>query len=263
MHIKDRTFIITGGSSGLGLATARELHSHGGYIAILDMNTDAGEEVVKELGSDRSRFFEVDVTDTDSIANALKGTSAWVKKTGRQIGGVVSAAGVGNPGKIIDRHNEPLSLSSIDFVLNINLRGTLDFVRQALPYMTQVQPDGADGERGVVILVSSSAAYDGQPGQVSYAASKGAVRSMTLPLARDLAPYGIRVVTIAPSLFESRMTAMMSDKVRKSLERVMEFPKRAGRGEEFAQLARQSVENIMLNGVTIRLDGAMRMPSRL
>lgn len=100
MHIKDRTFIITGGSSGLGLATARELHSHGGYIAILDMNTDAGEEVVKELGSDRSRFFEVDVTDTDSIANALKGTSAWVKKTGRQIGGVVSAAGVGNPGKV-------------------------------------------------------------------------------------------------------------------------------------------------------------------
>lgn len=154
-------------------------------------------------------------------------------------------------------------MSSIDFVLNINLRGTLDFVRQCLPMMTKTEPQGPDGERGVIILVSSSAAYDGQPGQVSYAASKGAVRSLTLPLARDLAPYGIRVVTIAPSLFESRMTAMMSDKVRKSLERVMEFPKRPGKASEFAQLVRSSIENQMLNGVSIRLDGGMRMPSKM
>jgi 3-hydroxyacyl-CoA dehydrogenase/3-hydroxy-2-methylbutyryl-CoA dehydrogenase len=157
---------------------------------------------------------------------------------------------------MIDRNNEPLSLSSIDFVLNINLRGTLDFVRQLVPLMTKNQPTEPDNERGCVILVSSSAAYDGQPGQVSYAA-------MTLPMARDLAQFGIRVVTIAPSLFESNMTAMMSDKVRKSLERVMEFPKRAGKGEEFAELTRHAIENVMLNGVALRLDGAMRMPSRL
>ncbi|KAK3059706.1 hypothetical protein LTS18_010226, partial [Coniosporium uncinatum] len=117
--------------------------------------------------------------------------------------------------------------------------------------------------RGVVILVSSSAAFDGQPGQVSYAASKGAMASMTLPMARDLARYGIRVVTIAPSLFESRMTAMMGEKAKKSLERVMEFPVRAGRGEEFASMVREGVTNVMLNGTVIRLDGAMRMPSKM
>ncbi|KEQ77582.1 NAD(P)-binding protein [Aureobasidium namibiae CBS 147.97] len=263
MHIKDRLFVISGGSSGLGLATVRNLHQRGGYIAIFDLNADTGAEVIKELGSERSRFFEVDVTDTKSIGRAVEGVSEWVQETGKLIGGIVSAAGVGNPGKMVDRNNEPLSLSSIDFVLNINLRGTLDFVRQLLPLMTKNQPTQPDNERGCVILVSSSAAYDGQPGQVSYAASKGAVRSMTLPMARDLAQFGIRVVTIAPSLFESNMTAMMSDKVRKSLERVMEFPKRAGKGEEFAELTRHAIENVMLNGVALRLDGAMRMPSRL
>lgn len=183
--------------------------------------------------------------------------------------------------KMLDRKLEPLSMDSIDTVLNINLRGTLDFVRQCLPFMAKNEPSGPDGERGVVILVSSSAAYDGQPGQVrvhpaiailsalpnivqvSYAASKGAVRSMTLPMARDLAPFGIRVVSIAPSLFESNMTRMMSDKVRKSLERVMEFPKRSGQPPEFAGLVRHIIENQMLNGETIRLDGAMRMPSRM
>ncbi|GAB7353930.1 hypothetical protein MBLNU459_g4537t2 [Dothideomycetes sp. NU459] len=268
MHIKDRTFIVTGGSSGLGLATARNLHSHGGSIAILDLNAKSGEKAVQELGSERSHFFECDVSDTESIETAVKAVAQWVKNSGKAIGGIISAAGsvaiadsCGFP-QMVDRNNEPLSLSSIDFVLNINLRGTLDFVRQCLPYMTTTEQT-AEGERGVVILVSSSAAFDGQPGQVSYAASKGAVRSMTLPMARDLAQYGIRVLTIAPSLFESNMTAVMSDKVRKSLERVMEFPHRAGRGEEFAELVKHGIENIMLNGEVIRLDGAMRMPSRL
>ncbi|KAH0361664.1 3-hydroxyacyl-CoA dehydrogenase type-2, partial [Aureobasidium melanogenum] len=261
MHIKDRLFVISGGSSGLGLATARNLHERGGYIAILDLNVESGGEAVKELGSERSRFFEADVSDTESITKAVEGVSKWIQESGKPIGAIISAAGVGRPGKIIDRKGEPLSLSSIDFVLNINLRGTLDFVRQLLPLMIKNKPTEPDNERGCVILVSSSAAYDGQPGQVSYAASKGAVRSMTLPMARDLAPFGIRVVTIAPSLFESNMTAVMSDKVRKSLERVMEFPKRAGKGEEFAELTRHAIENIMLNGVAMRLDGAMRMPT--
>lgn len=154
-------------------------------------------------------------------------------------------------------------MEKIDFVLNINLRGTIDLIRQCLPHMINVKPLPPDGERGVIIMVSSSAAFDGQPGQVAYAASKGAVASLTLPLSRDLARYGIRAVTIAPSLFESAMTAQLSDKARKSLERVMEFPVRAGKPEEFASLVRQSIENGMLNGTVLRLDGAMRMPSKM
>jgi NAD(P)-dependent dehydrogenase (short-subunit alcohol dehydrogenase family) len=129
--------------------------------------------------------------------------------------------------------------------------------------MAKTTPVGEDGERGVIILVASSAAFDGQPGQVAYAASKGAIASLTLPLTRDLARYGIRVVTIAPSLFDSPMTSVMPEKVRKSLMRVMEFPVRPGRPSEFAQLVRQSIENIMLNGVVLRLDGGSRMPSKL
>lgn len=147
--------------------------------------------------------------------------------------------------------------------MNVNVRGTIDLVRQCLPHMANTTPVGGDGERGVIILVASSAAFDGQPGQVAYSASKGAIASLTLPLTRDLARYGIRVVTIAPSLFKSRMTDMMSDKVRASLTRVMEFPRRPGNGEEFAQLVQQSIENIMLNGVVLRLDGGMRMPSKM
>ena len=154
-------------------------------------------------------------------------------------------------------------MSAVDFVLSINLRGTIDLIRQVVPYMTQAPGTGPDNERGVIIMVASSAAFDGQMGQVAYAASKGAVRSMTLPMARDLARFGIRVVTIAPSLFDSNMTALMSDKVRRSLERVMEFPKRAGRPDEFARLVKHVVENAMLNGEVVRLDGAMRMPSKL
>jgi NAD(P)-dependent dehydrogenase (short-subunit alcohol dehydrogenase family) len=148
-------------------------------------------------------------------------------------------------------------------VLNVNLRGTIDLVRQTLEHIAKVEPEGSDEERGVVIMVASSAAFDGQKGQVSYSASKGAVTAMTLPMARDLARYGVRVVTIAPSLFESRMTSVMPEKVRKSLEGAMEFPRRAGQPAEFAQLARQAIENVMLNGVVIRLDGAMRMPSKM
>lgn len=262
MHIKDRTFIISGGASGLGLATVRDLHAHGGYIAVLDLNADNGTKVVSELG-DRTKFFETDVSETSSIEAAVQGAGAWIRETGKLLGGVIPAAGVGSPGKLIDRHNEPIPIESLDFVININLRGTLDLIRLSLPLMSTNTPTSPDNERGVIVMVSSSAAYDGQPGQVAYAASKGAVRSLTLPLARDLASLGIRAMTIAPSYFESNMTAQMSDKVRKSLERVLEFPKRPGKGEDFAAMVRHCVENVMLNGECIRLDGATRMPSKL
>lgn len=168
--------------------------------------------------------------------------------------------------QILDGKHRPLPIENIDTVLNINLRGTLDLVRQALPHLATAPasptPQG-DAERGVVVLVASAAAFDGQMGQVAYAASKGALASATLPLARDLSRFGVRVVTVAPGTFETPMTSLLTDKVRRSLENAMEFPKRGGTGEEFAALVRSCVENVMLNGCVIRLDGASRMPSRL
>jgi 3-hydroxyacyl-CoA dehydrogenase / 3-hydroxy-2-methylbutyryl-CoA dehydrogenase len=262
MYIKDRTFIISGGASGLGLATVRDLHSHGGYIAILDLNADTGARVVRELGS-RAKFWEADMRDTAALEKAVSEISAWTIETSAPIGGVIPAAGVGLPAKLITKNNEPVEMDALDFVLNINLRGVLDLLRLSLPHMTTNTPTTPDGERGVLILVSSSAAFDGQPGQVAYAASKGAIRSMALVLARDLAQNGIRCVAIAPSYFESAMTAQMSDKVRKSLEKVFEWPKRPGKADEFAHTVRYCVENPMINGEVIRLDGASRMPSRL
>ncbi|CAK7200611.1 hypothetical protein SEUCBS139899_003309 [Sporothrix eucalyptigena] len=274
MKIDGRTFVISGGASGLGRAVAEDLVKHGANVALLDRNEDDGKAVAAALGGDaRAKFFTVDVTDTASITAAVEGVVAWITTTTHKpLGGVVPAAGVGFPGLILDRKMKPLPLENWDFVLNINLRGTIDLVRQILPYMggagdaTGVGgPDSADEdkERGVIIMVASSAAFEGQMGQVAYAASKGAVASMTLPMARDLSKHGIRVVTIAPSMFDTSMTAAMTDKVRQSLLKSMEFPLRPGRADEFATLARHAIENKMLNGVVIRLDGASRMPARL
>jgi 3-hydroxyacyl-CoA dehydrogenase/3-hydroxy-2-methylbutyryl-CoA dehydrogenase len=147
--------------------------------------------------------------------------------------------------------------------MNINVRGTLDLIRLVVPHMVKNEPLLPDNERGVLIMVSSSAAFDGQPGQVAYSASKGAIASLTLPLARDLARHGIRAVTIAPSLFESAMTAQLPERARKSLERVMEFPVRPGKPEEFSSLVLEGIRNSMLNGTVIRIDGGMRMPSKM
>lgn len=262
MHIKGRTFIVSGGASGLGLATVEDPHSHGGYIAIIDINAETGRKTVERLGN-RVKFYEADSRDTPALEAAVKDIAAWTKQTYAPIGGVIPAAGVGLPAKLISKNNEPVDMSSLDFVININLRGVLDLLRLCLPQMTTNTPTEPDGERGVLVLVSSSAAFDGQPGQVAYAASKGAIRSMTLVLARDLAQNGIRCVAIAPSYFESAMTAQMSDKVRKSLEKVFEFPKRPGQGKEFANAVRFCLENAMVNGEVLRLDGGSRMPSRL
>jgi len=262
MKVEGRTFVVSGVASGLGKACVLDICSTGGTAAVLDFNEEAGTELLQEVGPS-VRFFKTDVTDTESAAAAVEGTLAWIKETGKELGGVIAAAGVASPAKILDRDHKPFPLDSFDFVMSVNVRGTIDLVRQFLPHLSQIKPVGSDGERGIIVMVSSSAAFDGQPGQVAYSASKGAIASLTLPLTRDLARYGIRVVTLAPSLFDSRMTAVMSDKVRASLTRVMEFPLRAGRGEEFASLVRQSIENIMLNGTVLRLDGGMRMPSKM
>lgn len=262
MQIKNRTFVVSGGASGLGKACVEEICKNGGNAAVLDMNDEDGEELAKALGP-AGKFFKCNVLETESVTKAVEGAAEWAKQSGKPLGGVIPAAGVSTPATILGRDGSPFSLDDVDFVLNVNLRGTLDLIRQTLPHIAKTEPQGPDSERGIVIMVASSAAFDGQKGQVSYAASKGAVASMTLPMARDLARYGIRVVTIAPSLFESRMTSLMSDKVRKSLEGAMEFPRRAGQPQEFAMLARQAIENVMMNGTVIRLDGAMRMPSKM
>lgn len=244
------------------------------------MNEENGNIVVNNLPGGTGKFFVCDVLDTESIAAAVKGTIEWAQQTGKPLGGVIPAAGVGNPAtvrkfrdcltkrkliiqQILDREGNAFSMDSFDFVVNINLRGTIDLVRQCLVHIAKTEPVGADKERGVVVMVASVAAFDGQKGQVSYAASKGAVAALTLPMARDLARYGIRCVTIAPGVFESRMTAVMPKKLFKGLEAVMEFPRRAGQPEEFAQLARHVIENAMLNGTVIRLDGGLRMPSKI
>ncbi|KAK9434951.1 3-hydroxyacyl-CoA dehydrogenase type-2 [Metarhizium brunneum] len=259
MKIENRTFLISGGASGLGKACALELIKNGANVAILDMNED-GHELVKEVGSS-AKFFVCDVLNTESITKAVQGTAEWAKASNKPIGGVIPAAGVSTPATILDRDGAAFSLDDVDFVLGVNLRGTLDLVRQGVAEIAKTE-EGPDGERGIVIMVASSAAFDGQKGQISYSASKGAVAAMTLPMARDLARFGIRVVTIAPSLFETRMTSMMSGKVRKSLEATFEFPKRSGQPEEFAGLVKHSIENVMLNGTVIRLDGGSR-PSKI
>jgi len=146
-------------ASGLGRATIQNLVQAGGYVSILDMNEDGGQELVKELGPDRSRFLQVDVSDTESLAEAVKGTLLWVKETGKELGGVIAAAGVSTPAKIVDRHGDPFEMKGFDFVMNINVRGSIDLVRQLLPHMTKVEPEAPDGERGIIVLVSSSAAY--------------------------------------------------------------------------------------------------------
>lgn len=164
--------------------------------------------------------------------------------------------------QILSKNGTPLSLETFKKVIDISLTGTIDVIRQIVPYMS-TQPAEGDGSRGVIITVSSAAAFDGQEGQVSYSAAKGALASLTLPLARDLSRWGIRAVCIAPGMFDTGMVEGMPDKARESLNKTLEFPARAGRPEEFAQMVRSVVENGMLNGTVIRLDGAARMPSRL
>ena len=166
--------------------------------------------------------------------------------------------------QIIGKAGDPASLQDFDATLAINLRGSIDLCRQILPTLISLEPEAVDdGERGVLVLVASIAAFDGQPGQVAYSASKGAIVSLTLPLARELSRYGLRVVTIAPGVFDTKMTKVLDPKATASLKRVMEFPPRAGKPSEFARMVTEVLENSMLNGTCIRLDGGMRMPSKI
>ncbi len=250
MQIKNSVFLITGGASGLGAATARMAVENGGKVVIADLQVDAGEKLAKELGG---RFVKCDVT---SEADGKAAVDTAVKDFGG-LHVLVNCAGIGTAERTIGRDG-PHSLAHFSKVVGINLIGSFNMIRLAAFAMANAGPNAA-GERGVIINTASVAAYDGQIGQAAYSASKGGIVGMTLPVARDLSRNGIRVCTIAPGIFETPMLMGMSDEVRDSLGKMVPFPSRLGRAPEYAQLARQIVENEMLNGETIRLDGAIRM----
>ena len=252
MQILDRTFFITGGGSGLGAATARMVVDAGGAALLADVNEETGAATAEALG-DRAAFVPTDVTDADSVQRAL---DAALDRFGG-LNGVVNCAGIVIARKTVGRKG-PHDLESFARVIGVNLVGTFNVIRLAAAAMADNEPN-AEGERGVIVNTASVAAFDGQIGQAAYAASKGGVVGMTLPIARDLARSGIRVVTIAPGIFETPMMAGMPDEVRASLAAQAPFPSRLGRPDEYARLVRHIVENPMLNGEVIRLDGAIRM----
>ena len=252
MEIVDNTFLVTGGGSGLGAATARLLAESGGNVLIADINDEAGERLAGEIG-EKARFVRTDVTDEESVQGALD-TARDVFGT---LHGLINCAGVGPAKRVLGRKG-PHPLEDFNEVVRINLVGTFNPVRLAAATMAENEPAGS-GERGVIVNTASVAAFDGQIGQAAYAASKGAVVSMTLPLARELAEHGIRVMTIAPGIFETPMAAGLPEGVRKSLSQQTPFPRRLGRPEEYAALVEHIVGNEMLNGEVIRLDGGIRM----
>lgn len=253
MDFTQKTFLITGGGSGLGAATARLFRQSNANIVILDIDEELGKRTALALGA---AFVKTDVVDEEQVANAM---DVALMKYG-SIHGVVNCAGIGIAGKVLGK-NGPMQLAQFRKVIEVNLIGTFNVIRLAAEVIAKSDP-GADGERGVIINTASVAAFEGQIGQSAYSASKGGIMSMTLPIARELASYGIRVVSIAPGIFDTPMLGLLSDEVRQSLGTQVPFPKRLGLPEEYAALARHIVENRMINGETIRLDGAIRMAPR-
>jgi 3-hydroxyacyl-CoA dehydrogenase / 3-hydroxy-2-methylbutyryl-CoA dehydrogenase len=255
MEIKDRVALITGGASGLGEATVRTLLEKGAKASILDFAEDRGQKVAAELGP-RVIFCKTDVTDERSVQSAIDKTIAAFGA----IHFAVNCAGVATAGKILGKEG-PLPIAQFNQVVQINLIGTMNVIRLAAAQMVKNSPND-DGEKGVMINTASIAAFEGQFGQAAYAASKAGVAGMTLPIAREFAGYGIRIMTIAPGIFWTPMLGGMPEKVKESLINMALFPKRLGRPVEFAMLATHIIENPMLNGEVIRLDGGLRMGAK-
>ena len=250
MQIKNSVFLVTGGASGLGAATARMAAEGGGKVVIADLQVEAGEKLAKELGG---RFAKTDVT---SEADGKAAVALALKEFGGlQV--LVNCAGIGYAARTLGK-DAPHDLASFVKVVTVNTIGTFNMIRLAADAMAKAGPNAA-GERGVIVNTASVAAYDGQIGQAAYSASKGGIVGMTLPIARDLSRSGIRCVTIAPGLFATPMLLGMPQELQDSLGKQVPFPARLGRPAEFAQLVRAIVENEMLNAETIRLDGAIRM----
>ncbi len=252
MRIEGSTFLITGGASGLGAGTARLLAQAGANVVLGDMNAHAGGRLAAELG-ERARFVSTDVTDEGQVQAVVD----LARRTFGRLDGAINCAGIVLGERVLGRSG-PHRLESFRRVIEVNVIGTFNTVRLAAAAMAN-NPAGESGERGVIVNTASVAAFDGQIGQAAYAASKGAVASMTLPLARELARSGIRVVTIAPGIFDTAMVGGFDQALKDSLAAQVPFPARLGRPDEYAALVRQIIENQMLNGATIRLDGAIRM----
>jgi NAD(P)-dependent dehydrogenase (short-subunit alcohol dehydrogenase family) len=255
LNIEGKVALVTGGASGLGLATVQELVRAGASVVIIDLASSDGETVAKELG-EKTLFRAADVTDEAEVGAAVEaGTEAF---GGLHI--VVNCAGVGFPGRVLTREGEPTDLDRFEFVVRVNLIGTFNVVRLAAAQIAKGDPEGE--ERGVIVNTASIAAFDGQIGQAAYSASKAGIVGMTLPIARDLASKQIRCVTIAPGTFDTPMLAGLPEEARAKLAEAIPHPHRLGKPEEFGLMVRQIVENPILNGEVIRLDGALRMPPR-
>ncbi len=248
--------LVTGGASGLGEACARMIVEAGGNVTLLDLNEERGQHVAKELG-DSAQFFAVNVTSGDEVQNAI---DKHIERLGA-LHVAINCAGIATGFRVVNKDGSPCDLEKFTRTVQVNLIGTFNVSRLAAAQMNKNEPNDG-GERGVIINTASVAAFEGQIGQSAYAASKGAVAAMTLPLARELARAGIRVNTIAPGIFDTPMMASMSEKVRTSLAEQIPFPSRFGHPEEYASLAKHIIENTVINGETIRIDGAIRMSAR-
>lgn len=253
MNIDGIAAIVTGGASGLGGGTAKRLAAQGAKVTIFDLNADLGTALAQEIDG---HFVRVDVTDEQAVAGAI----AEAEGVNGKARILVNCAGIGPPAKVIDRDGNALPLASFSKIVTINLIGTFNVLSKFAAALHTAAPIGE--ERGVVINTASVAAYDGQIGQAAYAASKGGVVGMTLPIARELARYGIRVMTIAPGIFWTPLLATLPQEAQDSLGAQVPFPSRLGQPDEYAQLVESIVTNPMLNGETIRLDGAIRMAPR-
>lgn len=253
MKMEDVSAVVTGGASGLGEATVRNIVANGGKATILDLQAEKGNRLAAELGENVT-FVETDVTNEDNLSAAL---NQAIESYGA-ITALVNCAGIGNAEKTYSNRKGPHQLASFSKVIQVNLIGTFNAIRLAAEKMSDNEPN-ENGERGVIINTASVAAYEGQMGQVAYSASKGGIVGMTLPIARDLANLGIRVMTIAPGLFETPLFGELPEKVRTALGKMTPFPSRLGNPDEYGTLAKSIMENPMLNGEVIRLDGAIRM----
>lgn len=258
MNLQDKIVVITGGASGLGRATAEYMVTEkGAKVALLDLNAEAGAEAVAELGEANAIFCQTDVTSEENIDSAI---SAIMAKFGA-IHVDINAAGVPLPCKILDKDGKASSLKKYALVLNVNLNGVFNVMAKCAEQMAKNKPD-EKGERGVIINISSGAAFEGQIGQSAYSGSKGGVNSMNIPAARELAKYGIRVNSIAPGLFGTPMVKSLDEKVQEALINMCEAPKRMGEMEEFAHTCAYLVENAYVNGRCLRLDAATVMQAR-
>jgi NAD(P)-dependent dehydrogenase (short-subunit alcohol dehydrogenase family) len=255
MDINGSAAIVTGGASGLGAATARRLAAAGVRVTVFDQNEEGGKQVVDQIGSGAS-FVGGDVTDPEDCQRAVDQAA-----DGGQLRIAVNCAGTGWVGRVINRDGAPHELAPFQFIQTLNVIGTFNVMTRAAAAIATTEPQ-VNGERGVIVNTASVAAFDGQVGQLAYSASKGAIVGMTLPAARDLAVVGIRVLAIAPGLFDTPLLAMLPEEARHSLAQSVNFPKRLGNPDEFGQLVVQIAANSYLNAEVIRLDGGIRMPPK-